>query len=135
MPLPVIQDTMSYGLNCQACVKADLQFLYFGVVSPGSTNDNISYQLAPHLKESIDSLSLGLYGLADAAYTLSKKLLVSCIGANRLNPAHDGFNNYMSKLWIRVEMAFGRLMNKFCILSEKIVGTMDHVSAILTVCA
>ena len=28
-------------------------------------------------------------------------------------------------------MAFGRLVNKFCILSGKIVGSMDHASAIL----
>ena len=50
----------SDGLNCQACVKADLQFLYFGVVLPGSTSDKISYPLAPGLKETIDYLPLGL---------------------------------------------------------------------------
>ncbi len=32
----------SYGLNCQAFVQSDLQFLFFGVAdAPGSTNDNI----------------------------------------------------------------------------------------------
>ena len=36
----------SYRLNCQACVPSGLQFMYFGVVSPGSTNDNISYSQA-----------------------------------------------------------------------------------------
>ena len=25
----------SYGVNCQACVQSDLQFMYFGIVSPG----------------------------------------------------------------------------------------------------
>ena len=34
----------SYGVNCQACVSSNLEFMHFGVVSPGSTNDNISYQ-------------------------------------------------------------------------------------------
>ena len=62
----------SYGLNCQACVKADLQFMYFGVISPGSTNDNISYPMAKELKAAFDSLPLGRFGVADAAYTLSE---------------------------------------------------------------
>jgi hypothetical protein len=125
----------SYGLNCQACVKADLQFKYFGVVSPGSTNDNISYPLAPGLKETFDSLPLGLYGVADAAYTLSEKLLIPFTGANRLDSARDAYNYYLSQLRIRVEMAFGRLVNKFRILSGKIVGSMDRASAILIACA
>jgi hypothetical protein len=48
----------SYGLNCQPCVKADLQFMYFGVISP-STNDNISYPMAKELKAAFDLLPLG----------------------------------------------------------------------------
>ena len=43
----------SHGVNCQACVRSDLRFTYFGVISPGSTNDNISYPLAVGLKEMI----------------------------------------------------------------------------------
>ena len=34
-----------------------------------------------------------------------------------------------------MEMAFGRLVNKFRILSNKIVGKLSRVSAVLTVCA
>ena len=64
----------SYGLNCPACVRTNLQFMYFGVMSPGSTNNNISFPLAPGLKDIFDSLPPGLFGLADAAYTLSEKM-------------------------------------------------------------
>ena len=46
----------SYGVNCQACVHPDLHFMYFGVVSPGSTNNNISYPLATGLKGIFDAL-------------------------------------------------------------------------------
>jgi hypothetical protein len=109
--------------------------MYFGVVSPGSTNDNISYPLAPGLKETFDSFPLGLYGVADAAYTLSVKLLIPFTGAIRLDSARDAYNHYLSQLRIRVEMAFGRLVNKFRILSGKIVGSMDRASAILIACA
>jgi hypothetical protein len=70
--------------------------MYFGVVSPGSTNDYISYPLAPGLKETFDSLPLGLYGVADAAYTLSEKLLIPFTGANRLDSARDAYTYYLS---------------------------------------
>ena len=53
----------SYGVNCQACVRADLCFIYFGVVAPGSTNDNIAFLLAPGLKDLFDSLPLGARSL------------------------------------------------------------------------
>lgn len=46
----------SYGLNCQACVQADLQFMYFGVVILSSTKDNISYTQADELKDVLSSL-------------------------------------------------------------------------------
>ena len=46
----------SHGVNCQACVRSDLSFMYFGVVSPGSTNDNISYPIAVGLKDKVESL-------------------------------------------------------------------------------
>jgi hypothetical protein len=86
--------------------------MYFGVVLPGSTNDNISYPLATGLKDIFDSLPPGLFGLADAAYTLSECMLIPFVGADRCNPAQDAFNYYLSQLRIRVEMAFGRLVNK-----------------------
>lgn len=125
----------SYGVNCQACVTSDLQFSYFGVVSPGSTNDNISYPLADGLKDVIEKLPLGLYMVGDAAYTLTEHLLVPFTGADRLDPAQDAFNYFLSQLRIRVEMAFGRLVNKFRILSGKVLGSLNRVSAILTACA
>jgi hypothetical protein len=125
----------SYGLNCQACVRADLQFMYFGVISPGSTNDNISFPNATALKNAFDSLPLGRFGVADAAYTLSEGILVPFTGSARLDPAHDAFNYYLSQLRIRVEMAFGRLSNKFRILNGTIVGSQDRASSILIACA
>jgi len=125
----------SYGINCQACVCPNLQFMYFGVVSPGSTNDNISYPLAPGLKDIIDSLPPGLFGLADVTYTLSESMLIPFVGTDRCDPSQDAFNYYLSQLRIRVEMAFGRVVNKFRILSGKVGGNMDRVSAVLTACA
>ena len=66
---------------------------------------------------------------------MSDKLLIPFTGANRLDSARDAYNYYLSQLRIRVEIAFGRLVNKFCILCGKIVGSMDRASAILIACA
>lgn len=124
-----------YGVNCQACIQSDLQFTYFGVVAPGSTNDNIAYATADGLREVIDNLPLTWYAVADAAYTLSERILIPFTGAERFDPFKDSFNYYLSQLRIRVEMAFGRLVNKFRILGRKIEGSLDRVTAILMACA
>ncbi len=39
----------SYGVNCQATVKSNLEFLNFGIVAPGSTNDSIVFPTAGEL--------------------------------------------------------------------------------------
>lgn len=124
-----------YGVNCQACVKSNLSFMYFGVVAPGSTNDNISYPMAVGLKNAIQSLPPGLYCVADAAYTLDETLLIPFTGVDRNDTAQDAFNFYLSQLRIRVEMAFGRLTSKFRILKGSIVGSLDRVTAVVMACA
>ena len=125
----------SHGLNCQACVSSDLAFMYFGVVSPGSTNDNVSYPLAAGLRDTVEQLLAGLYCVADAAYTLQENLLIPFTGCERNDPAHDAFNFFMSQLRIRVEMAFGRLTNKFRILKGCMIGSLDRISAFIMACA
>jgi hypothetical protein len=90
-----------------------LEFLYFGVVSPGPTNDNTSYPMAPGLKEVLESLPLGCYAVADAANTLSEHILIPFMGSDRFDLVQDSFNYYLSQLRIRVEMAFGRLVKNF----------------------
>ena len=109
--------------------------MYFGVVSPGSTNDNISYPFATGLKDIFDALPPGIFGLADATYTLNEKMLIPFVDAGRCYPSQDAFNYYLSQLCIRVEMTFGRLVNKFQISSGKVGGSKDRVSAVLIACA
>ena len=125
----------SHGVNCQACVRSDLRFMYFGVVSPGSTNDNISYPIATGLRSVVEDLPTGMYCVADAAYTLHENLLIPFTGAEHLDGAHDSFNFYLSQLRIRVEMAFGCLTNKFRILKGCVLGSLDRVTSIVMACA
>ena len=62
-------------------------------------------------------------------------LLIPFTGADRVDAAHDSFNFYLSQLRIRVEMAFGRLTNKFRILKGCVLGSLDRVTAIVMACA
>jgi hypothetical protein len=62
------------------------------VVSPSSTNDNISDPSCAELKDAIDLLPLGFYTVADAAYTLTEKLLIPIIAVDRADPTTDSFN-------------------------------------------
>ena len=108
----------SYGLNCQAACDIRLKFLYFGVVAAGSTNDNIAYAMAEDLAETVDSLTLRIHFIGDAAYTLSERLLIPYTGPQREIHNKDAFNFHLSQLRIRIEMASGRLISKFRILKK-----------------
>ena len=124
-----------YGLNCQAACDANLKFIYFGVVSPGSTNDNVSYTRTGELKELIENLDEGDYFVGDAAYTLTEHLLTPLTGTQRNNPENDSFNFYLSQKRIRIEMAFGLLVSKFRILKSPLTFRMKKNSQVIMACA
>ena len=124
-----------YGLNCQGVCDSNLKFLYFGVVSPGSTNDNISYTYTGSLSESVENLEMGEFLVGDAAYTTTEHLLIPFTGSQRSKPDNDAFNFYLSQLRIRIEMAFGLLVNKFRILKKPLEYHMTKNSRIIMTCA
>jgi hypothetical protein len=125
----------SYGFNCQAACDASLRFMYFGVIAPGSTNDNIAFPLSDGLVQAIRVLPRGLYMVGDAAYTLSEQLLIPFTGSQRSNVNNDSFNYHLSQLRIRIEMAFGRLVNKFRVLKRNLEGRAKKNSRVIMACA
>ena len=78
-------DYTMHGINCQACVHEGFYFMYFDVVAPGATNNNIAFPSAPGLKELFESLPTGYYGVVNATYTLTEHLLVPFIGSQWLD--------------------------------------------------
>lgn len=124
-----------YGLNCQAACDSNLKFIYFGVVAPGSTNDNVAFTRTGSLKKTIDDLNEGDYFVGDAAYTVTEHLLIPFTGPQRSAPAHDTFNFYLSQKRIRIEMAFGLLVSKFRILKSALTFRMKKNSQIIMACA
>jgi hypothetical protein len=125
----------SYGLNCQAACDADLRYLYFGVVGPGKTNDNVAFPRCVELYSAVMNLPPGLYFWGDAAYDLCETLLVPFTGNQRANADNDAFNFYLSQLRIRIEMSFGRLVRKWGILKRKLECRLSTSSKVLMACA
>jgi hypothetical protein len=124
-----------FGLNCQAVCDARERFLFFGVVAPGKTNDNIAFEYCTALKEKINELPYGLFMVGDAAYTPCERLLIPLVGAQRLDPVNDAYNFYLSQVRIRIEMAFGRLVNKWRILRSPMLGSLSTISKAIMSCA
>ena len=98
----------SYGVNCQMCVRSNLQFTYFGVVSPGATNNNISFAIARGMKDVLENLPRVFNCAADAAYTLSENVLIPFTGSDRFDPTNDAFvwQLYQPSLWICLHLPF-----------------------------
>ena len=125
----------SYGLNCQAACDINLRFLFFGVVAPGKTNDNVAFPRCGTLYDRMTKLPIGLCFVDDAAYTFSNTLLIPFTGSQRDNVDNDAYNFYLSQLRIRIEMAFGRLVRKWGILRKNMAYKLATTSSILQACA
>ena len=74
--------------------------MYFGGVLPGSTNDSISYPLAVGLKDTAESLPVGIYCIVNAADTVQENLLILFTGVDWLDAANDYF--YFNLLQLQI---------------------------------
>ena len=104
-----------YGLNVQACVDHESRFTAFGVNAPGGMGDAVVYirwKLSKRIQE-INSRILEdhgktIYLIGDNAYTNSNTPFPRIESTH-----HDSYNFPLSQNRIRVEMAFGLLVNKW----------------------
>jgi hypothetical protein len=78
---------------------------FFAVAAPGKSSDQAAIERTA-LPAPLDGLPLGSYVVGDAAYTLSDKFIIRCIGSQQLNLTTDAYNYFLSQVWIRIEMAF-----------------------------
>ena len=124
-----------YGLNCQGVCDARLRFLFFGVVGAGSMNDNIAYTMCGSLPDVISNLPPGLFIVGDAAYSLSDKVLIPFTGSQADVKENDTFNFYLSQVRIRIEMAFGLLVNRFRILKRPLEMSLCNNAKTIMACA
>ncbi len=66
----------------------------------------------------VETLPLGKYIFADNAYDCTEHVLTPFHGDQKNEPIKGAYNFYLSQLRIRIEMAFGRLVNKWRIFKR-----------------
>jgi hypothetical protein len=106
-----------YGLNVQATCNANCRFTSVSIMCPGGIGDSKVF-FSSAVYDLTEQLPDGFYVVADNAYTLSCKLLIPYSGKEKQSTSKDVFNFYLSQLCIRVEQAFGLLVNMWRVLKK-----------------
>ena len=109
----------TYGINVQAACDSSCRFFYVALAAPGRSSDVVAFQKTS-LSKLVESLPLGRYVLGDNAYVCTEHVLTPFPGMQRIEPQNDIYNFYLSQLRIRIEMTFGRFMNRWCVFQRPI---------------
>jgi len=120
----------AFGVNMQAVCDVQLRFTYISVMCPGSIPDVTSYKNCM-LPELVEPLPAGYHLVGDEAYPVSEQVLVPYSGNFPDNSPSGVFNHRLSQLRIRIEMAFGRLVNKFRIFRRVLEPDVNRVNEIM----
>ena len=118
---------MAHGLNIQAICDSDRCFTFFGVVAPGKTSDQVAFERTS-IHKGIMALPMVMYVVGDAAYQVSDVILVPFTGSQREDQGKDAFNFFLLQQRICIEMAFGLLQTKWCVLNRPFAGQLKHCS-------
>jgi hypothetical protein len=119
----------AYGINVQAACDSRCRFVYVSLAAPGGANDIAAFRKTS-LSELIEKLPLGKYVIADNAYVCTEHLLTPFPGEQKKDPAKDAFNFYLSQLRIRIEMTFGRFVNKWRIFTRPMQVAMNNTGRV-----
>jgi hypothetical protein len=135
-----------FGINVQAMCDGNCQFTYVNIASPGGNNDilayrrsKISYNFVDKLGDLETEFDEKYYIVADNAYPLSSNLLVPFRRSHIEDIPNIGqhqmtYNFYLSQNRIRIEMAFGMLVNKFRIFKRESQHSIKNTSSIIQAC-
>mgnify|MGYP001810207069 CR=1 FL=1 len=82
------------------------------------------------LTKKIENLPLGRYVIGDNAYVCTEHLLTPFPGEQRNQPEFDVYNFYVSQLRIRIEMTFGRFMNRWCLFNRPLKVKLTNVGKV-----
>lgn len=124
-----------YGLNVQACADHNSKITAFSVSCPGGMNDARAYRRWG-LSEAVLKFPSSYYVVADNAYTQSVSVMTPF---NRVQAEgdieKDSYNYFLSQLRIRVEVAFGLLVNQWRILKTPLAVKLSRCHAVISVSA
>jgi len=111
-----------YGINVQAVCDSRCRFTYKSCCSPGGTGDSRAFYWSA-LSNFLQDIPHCFYNVADSTYTLSSSLLVPYTGSDKKRKENDVFHFYLPQLRIKIEQAFGLLVNKWRIFKNQLTAT------------
>jgi hypothetical protein len=126
---------MAHGLNVQAICDSDGCFTSFGVVAPGKASDQVAFEQTS-IHKRIMALPMGKYLVGNAAHQVSNVVLAPFTGSQGKDAGKDAFNFFLSQLRIRIEMAFGLLLQtKWCVLNRPLQVNLATAAKLVQTCA
>jgi hypothetical protein len=148
----------TYGINVQAACDSNCKFVSVCIAALGGSNNITAFRKTPLAGIVANKIPVGKCIVGDNAYTCCKHLLtpfagkwhssqINCIlflltaatiylqGEQKHDPIKDTYNFYLSQLPIRIEMTFGILTSKWCILRRPLQGCVKHAGKIFFACA
>ena len=104
-----------FGLNCQAVCDVRGRFLYISITCGGASSDVVAFE-SSDLKRQLDLglLAFNLVLFGDNAYINSRYMATPY--PNTSGGPKDNYNFFHSQLRIRIECAFGMLVQRWGIL-------------------
>jgi DDE superfamily endonuclease len=118
------------GINFQAACDEECRFTYAAMAGSGSANDRVAIK-ETKLYALMERMPKGFVVIGDAAYEPTERLIPLFYGAKRHDASYDNFNYYGSKLRIRIEMAFGMMVNKWPILEKPLKCDFRSIRVVL----
>ena len=85
--------------------------------APGGSNDITAYRNST-LPSYVEGLPISRFIVGGNAYFPAEHLLTPFSGNDRSDPSLDAYNYYLSQIRMRIEMSFGRFVNKFKIFKS-----------------
>lgn len=124
---------LTYGINVQAMCDASCRFTGYSFNSPGKVSDSVALKKW-RICTDFEKLPFGYYIIGDNAYILAPSMLVPFTKPEIKSPEHSAYNFYLSQLRIRIEMAFGLLVNKWRIFQRALVVDYVHTGLVIKTC-
>jgi hypothetical protein len=122
-----------YGINLQGVCDSKCRFLFAAVAAPGGTNDITAYRKTG-LSNKIENLPLGKYVIGDNAYICTEHLLTPFSGSQKKDKKNDAYNFHLSRFRIRIEMTFGRFVNKWRLFKNPVAVKLQNLGRLI-ICA
>merc|ERR1711865_287841 len=124
-----------YAVVLQAICDGNCLFLWGSILCGGSTHDSTCWTITDLARKfERGEVDLRYFLVGDDAYSASEQMLTPFPGSHKWKSPEDCYNFHQSSTRIRIEMAFGRLVQRFGILWRPLGCKLDFVAPVLLSC-